>query len=74
MEFVYKEATCESATAKGKKRRKALQRLKSFIEPPTPVFGPESTSVFVAETNTASKDPTAGRTNEETTINCCQAS
>ena len=38
------------------------------------VFGTESTSVIVAEANTVSKDPTAGRTNKETTVNCYQAS
>jgi hypothetical protein len=73
MEFVYKEVTCESTTAKGRKRRKVLQRLKSFKGPSTLVSGPEFTSIIVAEAKTASKDPTAGWTDEETIINyrCC---
>jgi hypothetical protein len=65
----YKEVTCESTTAKGRKRRKVLQRLKSFKGPSTLVSGPEFTSIIVAEAKTASKDPTAGWTDEET-INC----
>ena len=59
---------------RARKRRKALRRLKSFREPPKLVSGAESTSVIVAEANTVSKDPTAGQTNEETTVNCCQPS
>jgi len=34
IEFVYKEGSGDSTTAKGKKKSKALQRLKSFREPP----------------------------------------
>jgi hypothetical protein len=56
------------------KRRKALQKPKSSREPLTLVFGPEYTSITVAEANTASKDLTASQTNVETIIDCCQAS
>jgi hypothetical protein len=35
-------------------------------------FGPESISVMGAGANIASEDLTAGRTNEEITINCFQ--
>jgi hypothetical protein len=56
---------------RARKRRKALQRLKSFRELPTLVFGPESTSVIVVEANTISKDLTTSQMNKETTINCC---
>jgi hypothetical protein len=59
---------------RARRRRGLRQRLKSFREPPTLVSGPESTSVIVAEANTASKDPTAGQTNGKTTINYSQAS
>jgi hypothetical protein len=59
---------------KARKRRKVLQRLKRFREPPILVFGTESTSVIVAEANIVSKDPIAGQTNKETTVNCYQAS
>jgi hypothetical protein len=45
---------------RARKRRKALQRLKSFRELPMLVFRLKSTSVIVVEANTASKDPTAG--------------
>jgi hypothetical protein len=44
---------------RARKRRKVLQRLKSFRELPTLVFGPKSMSVIVAKANTVSKDPTA---------------
>jgi hypothetical protein len=57
-----------------RRRRKALQRLKSFREPPMLVFGAESTSSIVVEANTVSKDPTAGRTNKETTVKLYHAS
>jgi hypothetical protein len=56
---------------RARKRRKALQRLKSFREPPTLVSGPESTSFVAAEPNTVSKDPTACRTNKEYTVKYC---
>jgi len=46
-------------------RRRARQRLKYYREPPTLVFAPESTSIIVVEANTASKDPTTGRTRRE---------
>jgi hypothetical protein len=42
------------------RKRKALQRLKSFKELLTLVFGPEFISVIVVKANTASKDPTTG--------------
>ena len=71
VEFIYKEVTGDPSTVKGRKRSRALLRLKGFREPPSLVFGPESTSIIVAGANTASKGPTAGRTNEEITINCC---
>lgn len=54
------------------RKRKVQPRPKRFREPPTLVFGREFTSIIVAEVNTASKDPTAGWTNKETTIGCCQ--
>jgi hypothetical protein len=61
IEFVYKEVTSNSTTAKGKKKKKNAtgQMLKGFREPLTLVFGLESMSISVAEPNTVRKDPTA---------------
>lgn len=70
MEFIYKEVASQSVQRA--RKRRAQTRLKSFREPLTLVFGRGSTSIIVAEANTASKDPTAGQTNGETTIGCCQ--
>lgn len=71
MEFIYKEVTRDSTTARGRKKKSATdaQKLQRAAEAGlwTRVY-----SIIVAEPNTASKDPTAVRTNEEITISCSQ--
>jgi hypothetical protein len=74
MEFVYKEVASDSATAKGKKKKKARQKLKGFREPPKLVSGLEFTSSIAVKPNTASKDPTAGRMSEGITRSYCPPS
>jgi hypothetical protein len=53
---------------------RALRRLKSFTEPLMLVSEADATSFIVAELNAVSKDLTAFRMSEETTVDCYQPS
>jgi hypothetical protein len=66
MEFVYKEVTRDSTTTKDKKERKnTATEAQKLQREATLVFGPESTSIIVAEPKPANTDPTACWTNKE---------